>query len=94
MDDDKLVEAARNELVNAAEWRNRFVPDERDPRYEAWLTANLLEVLLGRELPASVQVAMARAARILYQHLAELRLPWRSRCCQSEGRRARCKGAC
>jgi len=75
MDDDRLPDAARNELALAAEWRNRFVPDEHDPRYETWLTANLLEVLLGRELPISVQVAMARAARILYQLLAEQRLP-------------------
>lgn len=75
MDHDGLVDLAKSELARAAEWRNRHVPDEKDSRYEAWLTANLLEVLLGRELPASVQVAMARAARLLYQHLAEKRLP-------------------
>ena len=66
MTDEHLAKAAQDELALAAEWRNRYIPDESNPLYEAWLTANLLEILLGKELPISVQVAMARASRIIF----------------------------
>jgi hypothetical protein len=75
MDNTDLPKAAQDELALAAEWRNRYIPDESNPLYEAWSTANLLEILLGKTLPISVQIAMARASRILFQLLAERNLP-------------------
>jgi len=66
----QIAEAAEEELVKTDALKEQAtVPDEKDPSYEAWVTAGILEVLVSPKLPVSVQVAMARAARILVSYV-------------------------
>jgi hypothetical protein len=61
----------QNELALVDEWRGRYIPDPDGPLYEQFTLAETLCILIGPALPISVQVAMARAARTIFQNLME-----------------------